>query len=522
MLGPKKARQESLFSPVRRETRVSKELKELKEFLDFDWLRKEVEEKFASCGRPSIAPEVLGAMVFLGFWFGIPSDRELCEECEDRLSFREFIGISDEDEVPVHSSLTHWRTRLGREIFQKFLKHSLELAVSAGLKLGRCRMFDASMVKAQAGTGKSKIEIDPVVDANDYLDALGHWEEPQPQQETEHDGSGDGKDGPGKAGNSGKPLSKSDSKRLNGGKPIYLCANDLDARYLSRRGMKASFQHKTHFEFDASSELVVNADAGHVADHVKMMEFLDAELYAVDTVVADTGYFEVKSQEKLKSRGVCSLISVRDNSNNGGRVFGIDAYVYLADSDEYVCPEGKRLTRQGTSAEGERRYATARGSCAECEMRPYCFQGKRMGTRRQLTLCAGRELVEEARKRNLSNRYRRLKVKRSIICEGSFGTMKSHYGFGRARWLGEEAMAIQALMCGMVHNLKKLMKFRERMREAAKAAQMSPSWAFAACSGLLLSSLSLSRTMRRMGRQILPQSAWSRRPQLRKTQAEGY
>lgn len=501
MLGPKKARQESLFFPVRRETRVSRELKQLKEFLDFDWLRKEVQEKFATCGRPSIAPEVLGAMLFLGFWFNIPSDRELCEECEDRLSFREFIGISDEDEIPVHSSLTHWRMRLGKEIFQKFLNHSLKLAMSAGLKLGRCRMFDASMVKAQAGSGKATIEIDPVVDANDYLDALGYWEEPQ------QDDSDENKGGQSKTSGSGKRLSKSDSKRLNCGKPICLCVNDLDARYISRPGKRSGFYHKSHFEFDASSGLVINADAGHVGDHVKMMEFLSVDPYSLDTVVADTGYFESKSQEKLKSRGICSLISVRDNSNNGGRVFGIDAYVYLADVDEYVCPEGKHLTNQATSANGERRYATQRGSCTECEMRPYCFQGKKMSNRRQLTLCVGRELIEEAKKRNLSNRYRRLRVKRSIVCEGSFGTMKSHGGLGRARWLGKEAMAIQALMCGMVHNIKKLMKFLERMRKAEKAAQMSPFGAFPAFWSLVMPLSSHFRIVRRMIWQILPQSA---------------
>lgn len=178
MLGKRRLRQESLFGPVRRETRVSKELDRLKAISDFGWLREECADKFADDGRPSIAHEVLAAMILLGFWFRIGSDRELCDECEDRLSFREFIGISDDEQIPVHSSLTHWRKRLGKEVFQKFLRYSVEVASDAGLKPGRCRMLDSSLVKAQADAhSAARIDLDPVLDANDYLDALGDWEE---------------------------------------------------------------------------------------------------------------------------------------------------------------------------------------------------------------------------------------------------------------------------------------------------------------------------------------------------------
>ena len=40
--------------------------------------------------------------------------------------------------------------------------------------------------------------------------------------------------------------------------------------------------------------------------------------------------------------------------------------------------------------------------------------------------------------------------------------MKKHYGLGRARWLGEDAMAIQAALAGAVHNYKKILKFVQK------------------------------------------------------------
>jgi len=199
------------------------------------------------------------------------------------------------------------------------------------------------------------------------------------------------------------------------------------------------------------------------------MEFLDSEIYSVDTVGADTGYFTGQTQRRLKSRGLVSLISVRDNSNNGGRAFGLDAFVYLADSDEYVCPAGVHLRWQGTSSNGEARYATMRDSCAACELREYCFQPGRLGTRRQLTLSADRETVEEARRINRSHRYKRVKVKRSIVCEGDISAMKRYHGLERAKGLGEESMAIQAMMSAGVCNFKKILKFLDKQAKNAAA-----------------------------------------------------
>jgi len=479
LLGKRKERQGSLFSPVRRETRVSRELSRLKELVDFEWLREAAKDKFAADGRPSISPEVLGAMMMLGFWFDVSSDRELCDECEDRLSFREFIGLSDEDEVPVHSSLTHWRQRLGRDVFREFIRHSLEVAVSKGMTPGRLRLFDSTLSKAQADAGgPSRIDIHPLEQTNDYLESLGSWEEAEelPVVEEDEDRSKRSEDTARAKGSSCSTKLKHGGRRkrnrrkLKTGAPIVVSAHDMDARFLSRRGKRVDFYHKLHFECDSKTSLVMNADAGHVGDATKMMEFLDTEIYPMDTVGGDTGYFTGQTQRMLKSRGLVSLISVRDNSNNGGRAFGLDAFVYLADSDEYVCPAGAHLRRQGTSSKGETRYATARGICAACELREYCFQPGRLGTRRQLTLSADRETVEEARRINRSHRYQRVKVKRSIVCEGDISAMKRYHGLERAKGLGEESMAIQAMMSAGVCNFKKILKFLDKQTKNAGAA----------------------------------------------------
>ncbi len=447
LVGKKPSRQETLFSPPRRETRIGKELRELRSLLDFSWFRNEATDKFClSNGRPSIAPEVLAAMVFLGYWYDIRSDRQLCDECEDRLSFREFIGLGDEDEVPVHSSFTHWRQRLGRDAFRRFIDYTLQLALEHGLHPGKCRMFDSSLVKAQAdATGEASVELDPLTDTNDFLDAFGEWEDSKLEGGCEEASDNGWRE-------------KEAKRKVRDRVTIQINSNDVDARLLSKPGKATDFYHKCHFEFDASSGLVINADVGHVPDAVKMVEFLSAESGLVDTVAGDCGYFSIDSQRWLKEHGICSMISVHDKSNNAGRVFGLDAFAYVPEDDTYICPAGQILTRQGYTTSGQKRYQTGRATCKGCELHAYCFARGRSSTQRQLTVNLGRELVDEARKRNLSWRYRRLKVRRSILCEGSIGTMKTYGGLSRARGVGEESMAIQAIMAGAVNNVKKILR----------------------------------------------------------------
>lgn len=457
MLGRKVGRQENLFSPVRRETKVSRELRDLKSVLDFGWFREAAREKFCEDnGRPSIVPETLAAMMLLGYWFNIVSDRELCEECEDRLSFREFMGISDEDSVPVHSSLTHWRQRLGREVFAGFIEKSIEAAIEVGLVPGRCRMFDSTLVKAQADLhGPSTLKLNPVEHANDYLDALGDWEDPQLPGKTEE------------RANKGSGWQAQDNgRKLRECKPIYVSSHDVEAKVLTRPNKKTDFYHKCHFEFDASSGLVMNADAEHVSETIKMAQFLENEERIVDTVAADTGYFTGESQQWLVERGITSYISVRDNDNSGGRVFGWSAFAYDSDRDEYICPAGERLRRFNRHIEGCARYRTVRGTCVGCEYQEYCFRAGKTGRQRDLKVSDNRMLMEEAKRRNLGWRYRRLKVRRAILCEGCIAHMKHYCGLYRARGIGEEAMAIQAAFAAAVLNLKKVLKFMERTRAA--------------------------------------------------------
>jgi IS5 family transposase len=99
-------------------------------------------------GRPAYRPLVMVRALLLQQWYSL-SDPELEEALSDRLSFRRFVGLSLEEEVPDHSTLSRFRSQL--------VKHGLSARVfdeinrqleRRGLMVKRGTLIDATLVAA--------------------------------------------------------------------------------------------------------------------------------------------------------------------------------------------------------------------------------------------------------------------------------------------------------------------------------------------------------------------------------------
>jgi transposase len=75
----------------------------------------------ASAGRPAVAPETIFRMLTLGRFYGIRSERRLCDEIQVNIAYRWFVGIGLSAPVPDHSTISRLRRRLGRERFGEIL-----------------------------------------------------------------------------------------------------------------------------------------------------------------------------------------------------------------------------------------------------------------------------------------------------------------------------------------------------------------------------------------------------------------
>lgn len=106
----------------------------------------------AGPGRPGYQSLVLFKALLLQSLYGL-SDGELEEALADRLSFRKFIGLSLEDDVPDSTTLCRFRNLLiGEQRLEKLFAELDRQLEKAGVILKRGTMLDATLIETGAAS----------------------------------------------------------------------------------------------------------------------------------------------------------------------------------------------------------------------------------------------------------------------------------------------------------------------------------------------------------------------------------
>lgn len=153
MMGYHKAPQDNLFLyNIYLENRVRKEhpLRRIKDLVDFDFIYKEVEDKYGKNGNVSVPPPIILKLIFLFFYYNVRSERELMETLPERLDWLWFLGYTLESPVPDHSVLSKARARWGKKVFKDFFERIVVQCVNKGLVDGTKIFMDASLIDANA------------------------------------------------------------------------------------------------------------------------------------------------------------------------------------------------------------------------------------------------------------------------------------------------------------------------------------------------------------------------------------
>lgn len=99
-------------------------LRRINKHIDFSFIRERVLPYYCTDnGRPSIDPIVLFKMIFIGYLYGIRSERQLELEIQTNIAYRWFLGLKLTDPVPDHSTISFNRHKRfqNTEISKKFL-----------------------------------------------------------------------------------------------------------------------------------------------------------------------------------------------------------------------------------------------------------------------------------------------------------------------------------------------------------------------------------------------------------------
>lgn len=132
-------------------------LRKIEGVIDFSFIHDLTAPLYSSDnGRPPLDPTLMFKALFIGYLFGVRSERQLVREIEVNVAYRWFLRLKRTDKVFDASTLSQNRRRRYQDetIAQGIFDRIVEQAVLAGLVDGTVLYTDSTHLKANANKGK--------------------------------------------------------------------------------------------------------------------------------------------------------------------------------------------------------------------------------------------------------------------------------------------------------------------------------------------------------------------------------
>lgn len=417
----------------------------------FDFIREATAHLYcADNGRPAVDPVQLFKMLFIGYLFGIRSERQLVREIQVNVAYRWFLGLGLTDRIIDASIFSQNRRRrfAGADIEQTVFDQIVEQAIEHGLIGGRVFYRDSTHLKASANKNRHdvhQVQTTPHAYLAELDDAINA------------DRAAHGK----------APLAdRSDDEPST--KAIKISRTDPEAGYMVRDGKPTGFFYLDHRTVEGDHALItdIHVTPANLHDSVPYLSRLDPMRsrfgFDVAAVGLDAGYFTPAICRGLNERGIYGVIGYRRPNHRDGYFYKRE-YVYDRQQDVYACPNGQVLNYRTTNRTGYREYASTPAQCAGCAMKGQCTRsanGVKVVIRHVWE--DHKEAVDAHR---LTQSGKRLYKRRKETVERSFADARELHGHRYARFRGVAKVRGQALLAGACQNMKKMARLLERALE---------------------------------------------------------
>jgi transposase len=426
-------------------------LRKIDAAVDFEFIRGKVAHLYcADNGRPALDPVVLFKLLFIGYLFGVRSERQLMREVQVNVAYRWFARFRLTDKVPDASTFSQNRRRRFTDttIYQEIFDEIVRQAIGRGMVEGRVLYSDSTHLKANANKNKFDVvrveqtpsaylaELDAAIDAD-------------------------------RAAHGKKPLKRDDDDTPPPGKDIKLSRTDPESGYMVRDDKPKGFFYLDHRTVDAKHAIITDTHVtpASVHDSQPYLARLDRQRarfgFEVQAVGLDAGYFTPAICQGLEQRGVTGVMGYRTPNHKPGTFYKRE-YRYDAYRDEYVCPQGQALPYSTTNRQGYRQYKSDRAICERCPVRERCTQSA--GAVKIVVRHVWEGAKERVDARRLSTWGRRLYARRKETVERSFADAKQLHGHRYARMRGLLRVAEQCLLAAAAQNIKKIALLLARLR----------------------------------------------------------
>lgn len=467
-----------LFHTVQLEDLVPKdhELRRILGLVDFATIRYRVKDKYSHTGQPGVDPAVIIKMLFLGYYYGVNSERKLAKDIVINVAYRWFLGYDLDEETPTHSVLSKARTRFGLEAFQNIFDEIVEQCIKAGLVSGKQAFIDATLIEANASEEKLLPRIQ-IMTPKEYTTHM------MPEEKEEHQENSPDQRGP-------------SSKNLN---DRLVSPTDPDASFIGR-GKKEGLNYEGHYVVDGKNKVIVAVDTTDTVDNASKAapDMLQKAFFRhglkFESVCADAEYGTQGFYHFLLSQGMVPYIPAMETGGNDKSLFTKSAFIYQQETDTYQCPAGHVLKRGGESRREKLLYYHAnRKECQGCALREQCTKS---ANGRGIKRLFFEDDVAKARALAETPEYKEHMRLRRITVEPLFSEAKGCHGLSRAKYRRRWRVGIQVLWTATVQNIKRLLKESirpPRLVIQASAAQMDNQLQFIFLK--LLSLLNYQRTL---------------------------
>jgi len=392
-------------------------------------------------GRPPLDPTLMFKALFIGYLFGVRSERQLVREIEVNVAYRWFLRLKLTDKVFDASTLSQNRRRRYRDetIAQSIFDRIVEQAILAGLVDGTVLYTDSTHLKANANKGKydlamvTKSRADYWADLDRAIEAERALHGQQPLKEKE---------------------------RQPQVKETKVSRTDPEAGYMVREGKPKGFFYLDHRTVDAHHAIITDtfATPANVHDSIVYLSRLDRQVerfgFQVGAVGLDAGYATASIARGLEERAILGVTGYRNPTPPKPGMMRKSAFTYEADADAYRCPQGQFLSYATTDRTGYRHYKSDPTVCRDCPLLASCTANA------NATRLITRHVWAEARERTDANRktawgkavYRR----RKETVERSFADAKQLHGHRYARFRSLWRLRVQCLLAAAAQNIKKI------------------------------------------------------------------
>ena len=410
--------------------------------IDFSFIHDRVADLYCpDNGRPALDPVLMFKALFLGYLFGIRSERQLVREIEVNVAYRWFLRLGLTDKVFDASTLSQNRRRRYRDtsVAQDIFDGIVEQAIEHGLVDGSVLYTDSTHLKANANKHRYDKQV-VSKSRSDYWEAL--------DVAVAEDRAAHGK----------KPLQEKDRQPVE--KETKISRTDPEAGYMVRDGKPKGFFYLDHRTVDGRFGIITDTHTtpASVHDSIPYLDRLDRQRgrFGLDVraVGLDAGYATAGIAHGLEERGILGVTGYRRPTRPKPGMMRKQEFQYDHFLDGYRCPQGRILRYATTDRTGYRHYKSDPAICRTCPLLASCTSSR--NATRVITRHLWQDQREKVDGHRLTDWGKRLYKRRKETVERSFADAKQLHGHRYARFRGLTAVASQCLLAAAAQNIKKI------------------------------------------------------------------